>query len=299
MSVAQRLAVEDRIKSVLSKAGPDLAELRVIYDELCDVAPLPEGRRFEGAVLGGVRVEVGVSDGASSDAAILYLHGGGHMVGSLASHRSLVAGLGAAAGMRTIAVDFRLAPEHPYPAALDDAFAVYSALLAVGTPASGIALAGDSAGAGLALSLMLRAREAGLALPAAAVLFSPFVDFTGGSPSVDEDRHDVLVTPESVHATRAVYAPQQDAASPLISPLFGELRGLPPLLVHVGGGERLLDDAIRLLRKAGTTGVPVELKVWPDQPHVWQIFAGMLDEGRESIREAGAFLARTLGVEAR
>lgn len=293
MSQAERLAVEASIRSALGKQM-ELAELRPAYDRLCQVTPPPVGSVLESRRLNGVSVEVATPESIVSDRSILYFHGGGHMVGSLVSHRGLVTHLGDAAGMRTFAVDFRLAPEHVYPAALDDALAVYRWVLDSGMPSTSIALAGDSAGAGLALATWLRARDEGLPPPAALALFSPFVDLTGSSPSIQDADRDIMVTVESVHAVRRVYLADGDPKAPYASPLFGDLRGLPPSIIHVGSSERLLHDSIRLAQSAGAADALVELKIWPHMPHVWQIFAAVLEEGRQSLSEAGAFLAAAM-----
>lgn len=295
MSALERQEVERRIKGMLARASNDLIELRQLYDDLCDLAPVPQGVAVKTSTLGSIAIESISPPEKASDGVILYLHGGGHMVGSLRSHRGLATRLALASGLQVKVVDFRLAPEHTYPAALDDALAAYSALLDQGISSQKIALAGDSAGGGLCLSLMLKARDLGLPLPSGAALFSPFVDLTGSAPSIEENgEDDILVSAESVHGTRAVYLPVGEATNPYVSPLFGDLNGLPPLLMHVGGGERLLDDTLRLGRRAAMSRVMVDCKIWPNMPHVWQIFAPILSEGQTSLDEAGAWLAKQL-----
>lgn len=295
MGLSERLEVEHRIKAMLARASSDLGELRQLYDDLCDLAPVPTGVSVKASTLGSVPIEILSPKSVMGDGVILYLHGGGHMVGSLRSHRGLASRLALAARLKVVVVDFRLAPEHTYPVALDDVLAAYQGLLDQGLPANKIALAGDSAGGGLCLSLMLRARDQGLPLPACAALFSPFVDLTGSAPSIAENSEgDILVSAESVHGTRAVYLPEGDATHPYVSPLFGDLKGLPPLMMHVGGTERLLDDSLRLGRRAAMAQVMVDCKIWPNMPHVWQIFAPILSEGQASLDEAGAWLAKQL-----
>lgn len=296
MSEAQLEQVLEMIRN-----GPDLsamspAELRLAYDAMGDITPPDASIVYEAVNADGVPCEIGVSPGARTDGAVLYFHGGGYVFGSRKSHRGLVARLGQAAGMRTIAPDYRLAPEHVYPAAVDDAFAVYQWLLANGTPAEKIVFAGDSAGGGLSMGTMLRCKAKGVPLPRAAVLFSPFVDMgvTGDSVTENKDR-DFLVSFDGAFGLAAMYMTGSDLKSPEASPIFADLTGLPPLLIHVGGNEAILDDALRLARRAIMADVSVNLHAYPKLPHVWQLFSAMLDEGEESLREAGEFIAKQIG----
>jgi acetyl esterase/lipase len=294
VSDSERLAVEEMIRS-----GPDLAsmappELRKTYDRMMAEVTKPAPDIAFGAVTAnGVSGEIGRAPASRADRTILYFHGGGYVIGSLPSHRGMVSALGQSAGARTLAVDYRLAPEHPYPAAIDDAVAAYRWLLESGAAPSSIALAGDSAGGGLAIACLLRARDEGLPMPAALSLFSPFADLSASSPTVQEKAvEDVLVSPAIIHGMAAAYLGGRDAKDPYASPIYGDLRGLPPMFIQVGSAECLLDDSLRLARTAGAAGVAVELKIWPKLPHVWQLFASLLEEGRQSLTEAGAFLAR-------
>jgi len=291
MSEAQRVALEKKIRSSPHLEGLQPPELRVAYDKLCDVTPPAPGSTFSQETANGVRVEIGITPGATSERTILFFHGGGYVVGSLASHRGMVSLLGEAAGMRTVAVDYRLAPEHLYPAAVDDALSAYRWLLDGGTAPGSIAVCGDSAGGGLTLAMLLRARDERLPMPAAAALFSPFVDLTGSGASLHEKApEDVIVTPDIVHAMGRAYHPTGEHKNPYISPLFADLRRFPPLFIQVGTAECLFDDSLRLARHAGAAGVAVELKIWPRLPHVWQIFAAELDEGAQSLADAGRYI---------
>lgn len=293
MSDTELTRVQELIRSGPGLEGLAPPELRAAYDELCNVTPPPSDVKFTSEMANGVPVEVGKATGAAADKTILYFHGGGYVVGSLASHRGMVAWLGKEAGMRTVAVDYRLSPENAHPAAVDDALAVYRWLLEGGVPARSIVIAGDSAGGGLSLALLLRARDEGLPMPSAMALFSPFVDLTGSGRSVEEKaKEDLIVTPHIVTAMAAAYFPGGDLRIPQVSPLFADLTGLPPMLIHVGSAECLFDDSLRLAREAGAAAIPVELKIWPRLPHVWQIFASVLEEGRRSLHEAGRYLAR-------
>jgi len=222
----------------------------------------------------------------------IYLHGGAYVQGSIKTHRTLAARLALASGLSTLIVDYRLAPEHPFPAALDDAVSVFDSLQAA-HPGRSIALAGDSAGGGLALSAALRIREAGgLRRPAALALLSPWTDLSLSNPThaslaaVDP----YFPTTLALRTAAAAYAGNTDLKNPFISPQFADLCGLPPTLIHVGALEALLDDSRVLAARMRNSGVDVELKIFPGMWHVWQIFGGQLLEANQSLRELGQFL---------
>ena len=226
----------------------------------------------------------------AGDLVLLYLHGGGYFGCSAETHRPITAGL-AFHSFRVYAPDYRLAPENPFPAALDDAVAVYRALLDVGYEPQGIVVAGESAGGGLTLSLMLALRAAGIPLPACAAVFSPWTDLaaTGESVRTNENRC-AMFSGADIAPTARYYLGETDPRNPLASPLYADLSGLPPLLIHVGEDEVLRDDSTRFAERARAAGVPVELKIWPVVPHAWQLAPHMIPEGRQSLREAAAFL---------
>jgi epsilon-lactone hydrolase len=234
--------------------------------------------------------------GVLDDAAVLYLHGGGYVIGSPRSHRHLAAAIGRAAGTPTLLLDYRLAPEHPFPAAVDDAVAAYQWLLARGFPSGRLVVAGDSAGGGLTVALLLALRERGIPRPAGGVCISPWVDLTcSGASYTTKAGTDPIVTRDGVTAMAQAYAGTGDFKGPLVSPLFADLRGLPPLLVQVGSEEVLLDDAVGLSARARAAGVDVTLEEWPAMIHVWHWFLPMLDEAERAIATIGGFVRTRIG----
>ena len=295
---------QDQLQQVneMIRSGPDLGslpvpELRVAFDGFGDFTPFDSSIEFELVDANGVPCEIGVAPGSRTDATLLYLHGGGYVIGSFTSHRGLVARLGQAASMRTMAVDYRLAPEHPFPAAIDDAVTAYQWLLDSGTPPDRIFFAGDSAGGGLVVATMLRCKARNIPLPRAAVLFSPFADMgTTGQSLVDNRDRDFVVTEGVAPGMAETYLAGADATSPEASPIYGDLAGLPPILIQVSSHEVLLDDSLRLLRAAILVDVQVHLRVYQGLPHVWQLFTGMLDEGQAALEEAGAFFDKHLDI---
>lgn len=275
--------------------------------------PLPERRRlFEQArhafatevsatvrlVRAGSRpAEWLVPAGADEGRVVLYFHGGAYVLGSPQSHRHLAAALGESAAAAVLVPDYRLAPEHPFPAAVDDALAAYHWLLGVGVAPVRVAVAGDSAGGGLALALLLRLREAGEPLPAAGVLVSPWADLTCASGShTHRAAADPVLRSEELRRMAELYLGGADAHAPLASPVFADLQGLPPLLVQVGSDEVLFDDARRVAQRATAAGVDVRFEEWPEMIHVWHWYFPLLEEGRAALAAAGRFLRTHLGA---
>lgn len=230
---------------------------------------------------------------SAPDRVILYLHGGAYVFGSIATHRNAASQLALAAKARVFMLAYRLAPEHPFPAALDDAMNAYRFLLESGVAASRLVLAGDSAGGGLAVATMLRARAEGLALPAAAVLLSPWFDLTlSGDSMIINERHDPLCKKAKMREWANMYlGPAGEPTHPYVSPLFAELSGLPPMLTYVSSDETLLDDALRFTDKATKSGVEASLVVGKKHLHVWPLFGGILPEARRSILEIARYIA--------
>jgi monoterpene epsilon-lactone hydrolase len=245
--------------------------------------------------LDGEWIEPTAPDHQAQRRCILYFHGGAYCTMSARTHRAITSRLAIWSDARVFALDYRLAPEHPFPAALDDALASYRALLGVGIQPADIVVAGDSAGGGLALALLLAARIADDPLPAAAVLFSPWTDLaaTGGS-IVTNDAADALLFGSWVTPIARHYLGDTPATNPLASPVYADLTGLPPLLIQVSDTEVLLDDSRRVIANATRAGVTATLQVWPRLPHGWQIFAPILPEARTALQDAAAFIRQRL-----
>lgn len=259
--------------------------------------PKPADITWEPVDAGGVPAEWVVPDDAAPGRAIVYLHGGGYATGTLDSSRSLFCHLARATRARVLAVDYRLAPEHPFPAAVDDAVAAYRFAIAAGHEPGATALCGDSSGGGLALATLVALRGAGEALPATAVCLSPWTDLTLSGTSLQANRDtDPMVSAATLALMAEAYLGDVDPETPTASPLFAELAGLPPLLVQVGAGELLLDDTTRFVERAEAAGVDVTLEVWEDVFHVWHSFADMVPEAREAFAHIGAHVDRTLGT---
>jgi acetyl esterase/lipase len=272
----------------------DIAQRRNDIDERGRQFPLPAGVRVETVNAGGVPAEWTATADADYAAAVLYVHGGGYVIGSLDSHRHLAAEIGRAAGAPTLAVDYRLAPEHPHPAPVEDSVSAYRFLLGRGLDPRRIAIAGDSAGGGLVVGAMLGIRQAGLPLPGCGWCISPWVDMEGlGQSYVDRAAADPTVQKDGILEMARHYLQGADPRSPTAAPIYGELRGLPPLLIQVGAAETLLDDALSLARVAGAADVVVDLQIWPEMIHVWHLYYPMLAAGRRAIESGGAFIRNT------
>jgi acetyl esterase/lipase len=268
---------------------------RADFSASIGAAPVAADITFESGKLAGLPVLASTTPGARTDQTLLYIHGGAFVIGNPTDYRSLSAELGRAAGVSAVSLDYRLAPEHPFPAAVDDCVAAYRALLEGGIKPADIVLAGDSAGGGLVISTLVAARDAGLPMPAGALTISPWVDLAcTGSSMQSKIAADPSITREGLLANAALYLQGQPLNTAQASPLYADLRGLPPVFVQVGTAEVLLDDAIRLVGALGAADVPVHLSVWPNMPHVWHIFGFMLSEGRDALTEAGVFLTASL-----
>lgn len=254
--------------------------------------PLEDDCKAEPVDAGGVPAEWVTAPNAG-ELTVLYLHGGGYCIGSLDSHREMCGRISRAAGARVLSLDYRLAPEHPFPAAVEDAVAGYEWLLGHGVPPAKTVIAGDSAGGGLTFATLIAIRDRGLPLPAGGVGISPWTDLalTGESMS-SRAALDPMVQGDGVGEMARAYLAGADARTPLASPLYADLAGLPPLLIQVGTSETLFDDSIRFDARARTAGVEVSLRPYDDQVHVFQMFAGMVPEARAAIEEIGQFVKR-------
>jgi acetyl esterase/lipase len=291
MGVADRAGVLAFLEQNEAAENPSLAEQRARLDSLADFFPVPEGVEIEPATVGGVAGEWVRGRRARRDAAVLYLHGGGYVVGSPKSHRHLAAALSEASGLSLFVPDYRLAPEHPFPAAVDDAVAAYKGLLESGLSPARLAIAGDSAGGGLTIATLVALRDRKIPLPACAVGISPWTDLSqGGEAYRTRLKRDPMISKDGLDAMAAAYLAGADAKTPLASPLFADLAGLPPLLLQVGTEEALYDDTVGLKQRAEAAGVEVSAESWGGMMHVWHIFHPILSEGRDAIARVGSYL---------
>jgi acetyl esterase/lipase len=280
------------LREILAKRprADDIAQRRRDIDSRGLANKLPADVRREAVSANGVKAEWTATADADPAKVVLYLHGGGYVIGSLDSHRHLVAEVGRAARSRTLAIDYRLAPEHPFPAAVDDALAAYRFLLADGVQAGNITIAGDSAGGGLVVSAMVAICDAGLPQPACGWAISPWVDMEAiGDSMTSKAATDPTVQKAGILDMAKNYLGSADPRSPLASPLYADLHGLAPLLIQVGAAETLLDDATRLAQIAGAADVAVDLQIWPEMIHVWHIYFNELSAGRRAIAAGGEF----------
>lgn len=276
-------------------AGSDVAALRAGMEALTAAVPLEDDVRVEPVDAGGVAAEWTATPGCREDAAVVYFHGGAYVIGSPRTHRGIVAGIARASGVRVLSVDYRLAPENPHPAAVDDAVRAFRFVRGSGMAAGRIGFAGDSAGGGLAVAALLALRDAGETLPAAAVCISPWLDLTlsGGSMTALADV-DPMLRRDDLERMAALYAGATPRTAAQVSPLFADLAGLPEILVQVGGAEVLLDDSLRFVARLRAAGVEVSLDMYEDMIHVWHAFATVLPEARDAIGRIGDFLRRRL-----
>lgn len=272
----------------------ELKAMREAYEGMGQMFPLPAGAAVRPVTLGGRPAEWYDPPSGQTQAAILYLHGGGYAIGSLNTHRHLGVEIARRTGLSTVALDYRLGPENLFPAAVDDAVAAYRELRAA-RPGAKIGFAGDSAGAGLVMAAMVAARDAGLRVPDCAYCMSPWVDLgVTGESAVSKAAVDPLASGDLLHVMARRYLGDGDPNQPLASPIRADLKGLPPLLIQVGSAEVLLDDSIRLAQAAGKADVTVALEIWPHMIHVWPFFFPAFPEGHEALGRACAFLREHL-----
>jgi acetyl esterase/lipase len=295
VSTEQRETVDAILRQSAFPADSDVNEQRRLLRELLSAQPLPADVTVTAAALGGVPTAEITVDGIEPRHVVLYFHAGVYVMGDASLTADLASQVGRRTDAKVISVDYRLAPEHPYPAAVDDALAAYEALLNEGLDPSDIAFAGESAGGGLAVATMVNARDRGLPLPAAALLMSPYADLTLAGATMETKREaDPLLSPEALQARVTDYTAEHDPALGLISPIFADLSGLPPLIIQAGTHEVLLDDAVRLAQHAITADVEVTLDITPGVPHVFQAYYPILDEAAAALDRAGHLLAAHL-----
>jgi epsilon-lactone hydrolase len=294
VSAEQRETLDAILRQSAFPPDSDVNELRRLLRELTS-APPPADVTVTAAALGSVPTAEITVDGVEPRHIVLYFHGGVYVMGDASASADLASQIGRRIRAKAISVDYRLAPEHPYPAAVDDALAAYQGLLDNGTAPSDIVFAGESAGGGLAIATLVNARDHGLPLPAAAFAMSPYADLTLAGTTVDtKGKADPLLSREALQVRIPDYTAGQDAALVLISPIFADLTGLPPLIIQAGSHEVLLDDAIRLARQAAIADVEVTLDITAGVPHVFQAYHAILDEATAALDRAGELLSAHL-----
>jgi epsilon-lactone hydrolase len=269
-------------------------ERRRRLDDVGSVWPVADDVKLAAIDVGGVPGEYSIVPGSDASRILLFFHGGGYCSGSIVSHRRMVSEAGRVAGVRTLAIAYRLAPEQPFPAAYEDVLTAWHFLRNQGIPAARIAVGGDSAGAGLALGLIGQLRDGNQELPACGWLVSPWTDLTmSGSTLATKDAVDPLIHKGYLNELANAYLPAgMDRKDPRVSPLYADLRGFPPILIQVGSAETLLDDAIRFAAVAGAADAPVTLEIWPRMIHAWPLWNAHLEPGRRALVNAGAFIRK-------
>ena len=268
-------------------------QFRVWYEQFTAQFPLDDDVVCQPVGAGGVTAEWIYGPDANEDRVLVYLHGGGYIIGSMRTHRVPLSLLSKASGARVLGLDYRLAPEHPFPAALEDSLAAYRWLLSNGIKHTNIVIGGDSAGGGLAAATLVALRYAGEPMPAAGILHSGWTDLTNsGGTFISKAEEDPIIDRDMVDNMAMAYLGDKDRKTPLASPFYADLRGLPPLLMQVGTAEVLLDDSLGFAERAKAAGVDVTLEVWDDVPHVWQMFAPILPEAQQAIDHCGEFIRK-------
>jgi acetyl esterase/lipase len=277
-------------------ASPSLEQLRAAGEQFGAMTAEPEGVSYQPVDVDGIPGQWIQPDGSSPDHVLLYLHGGGYKACSVQSHRKLVGHIATAACCRGLAIDYRLTPEHPHPAQVEDACRAYEWLLANGIDSTGIALAGDSAGGGLVMLTLLALKTRGLPLPAAGAVLSPWIDLeSSGDSMISRADRDLLITAQSGKEAAADFLQGRDPRDPTAAPLHADLGALPPIAIQVGDHEVLLDDSTRLAERIRQAGGEVTIEIFPEMQHVFQVCAGNMPEADRAISRLGAWLAGHLG----
>jgi acetyl esterase/lipase len=300
MASAEATAIREQLRLLGESVGgsESVEEQRAQYEMAAAMMTVaPEGVSWTEVDAGGVPAIWADPEGCSPDHVVMYVHGGGYVIGSATGYRNFTGQLARAVGCRVLSVDYRLAPEHPHPAAVEDSTTAYRWLLDQGFAADRMAISGDSAGGGLTVSTLLKLRDDGVALPVAGVTISPWVDMEGIGESMRTNAEaDVLVGEVGLKGMAEMFLAGQDARDPLAAPLYGDFDGIPPLLIQVGDDETMLDDSTRLAEAAGSAGVEVRLDVFPEMQHVFQLFTGNMPEADEAVAQIGAWLRPRLGL---
>jgi acetyl esterase/lipase len=267
---------------------------RYSFERISRITKLPKAVQMEDTLVGEIQSRWFIPDQVKQEETVLYyLHGGGYCVGSVYSHRALIGRLAREIGCKAIGINYRLAPEHPYPAALEDSLKVYKYLIESGYKK--IIVAGDSAGGGLSLATIFKARDLGWNLPFATILISPWVDLTQSGETIKTKATiDPLIAPELLEVFASKYCAQEDPTNKYLSPLFGDMKDMPPTIIQVGSKEILLDDSYRLAKKLNKANVKVNLEVWENQMHVWHWLGGILPEANQAIKKIGAFINKLI-----
>ncbi|MBU0992019.1 MAG: alpha/beta hydrolase [Proteobacteria bacterium] len=283
------------VKPRLSATIP-VAKQRKSLNTLSKIVIMPRNSHFQSVMLGNIKASWVSAATVFDDAAILYLHGGAYAIGSPHTHRALTSYLSKTSGTKVLAIDYRLAPEYPYPAAVEDSVAAYKWLLDSGYQPDKIVIAGDSAGGGLSLATVVALRDSGISLPQAVVCFSPWADLEGTGQSFTTKVHvDPVLTPDWLQFMAKLYAGNTDLQLPRISPLYADFHGFPPVLIQVGSEEILLSDSQRLAERMKTSGVKCELEVLDDMYHTWSSLPGMIPEANQAMQRAGVFIRKRIG----
>jgi len=300
MASPEALAIKEQLRLL----GDAVTSLDSIEDQrsqfemaLTSMTALPVGVRWTEVNAGGVPAIWADAEGGSREHAVIYVHGGGYVIGSASGYRNFTGQLAKVVGCRVLSVDYRLAPEHPHPAAVEDSTSAYQWMLEQGFSPTQLAISGDSAGGGLTVSTLLKLRDIGAPLPVAGVSISPWIDMEGVGESMKTKAElDLLVDEASLKGMAELFLAGQDPKDPLAAPLHGDLEGIPPLLIQVGDEETLLDDSIRLAEIAGAAGNEVRLEIFPEMQHVFQLFAGNLPEADEALLQIADWLRPRLGL---
>jgi epsilon-lactone hydrolase len=293
MASQESMMIRQGLKAYMASRKPNqtIEEARMGLEGLMSMVPRQDDIKVQEFSIEGIPAEWVMAPNALEERVLLYVHGGAYIMGSCNTHRDLAGKLSRATASRVLLFEYRLAPEHPYPAGLNDALAVYRWLVSSGVSPERIVVGGDSAGGGLTMGMLLKLRDAGETLPSATFLISPWTDLEGTGESMETRAEvDPFLNPIESRMAPVLYIGHMDRRDPIVSPIYADLKGLPPMLVHVGNDEILLDDSIRLVERASEAGIEVDFKVWDDMWHVFHQFA--IPEAQLAIQEIGQYVVQ-------